>query len=171
MVGGRAFTSDQGFGNRVWYLILSRAAHPEVCATAVESFPGVKTLRLPSASLECHSLRWGPRICILTRFPGDSDAQPGVGTLAPLGLTGWMLQALHHLTCNPISRSSSSPCCNGSAHHSCYTAAASLPLVPFFCQSLVPKVPLPSLPLEIPQGPAQCLAYPQSLCLIPQCLA
>lgn len=82
-------------------MILSRAAHPDVCVTAVKSFPGVKTLRLPSASLESHSLRWGPGICILTRFPGDSDAQPGVGTLAPPCLTGWMLKTLHHLTLQP----------------------------------------------------------------------
>lgn len=85
----------------MWDLGLSRAAHQEGCITVVKSLPCAKTLRLSSASLESDSLGWGPRICILTKFPGDSDAQPGVGTTGPLCLTSRILKTLHYLTSQP----------------------------------------------------------------------
>lgn len=43
----------------------------------------------------------GPRICILTSCPGDSEAQPGMGTIALLGLTSLILKTLHYLALQP----------------------------------------------------------------------
>lgn len=121
----------------MWDVILSRTAHQDIYITVVKSLPCVKTLRL--SNLECDSLSGGPRVCILTRFLGDSDAQ--LLAVPPLCLTGWILnilKTLPYLTLQPNARSSSWSC-NRSARHSCYRAVAFLPLVPFFSRSSVPR--------------------------------
>lgn len=86
-----------------WVLILSRATHPKVCVARVKPFSCAETRshKLPNASSESGSLSRGPRICILTSCPSDSEAQPGVKTITPLGLTSLILRTLHYLALQP----------------------------------------------------------------------
>lgn len=74
-----------------------------MCVAGVKPLSCAKTCshKLPNASLESGSLSRGPRICILTSCPGDSEVQPGVGTIAPLGLTSLILKTLHYLALQP----------------------------------------------------------------------
>lgn len=74
-----------------------------MCVAGVKPLSCAKTCshKLPNASLESGSLSRGPRICILTSCPGDSEVQPGVGTIAPLGLNSLILKTLHYLALQP----------------------------------------------------------------------